>query len=76
VFQLNEEEMHMPAFTFEKIAPPVRRAAAAPVAATAVAPSRRGLVVRIIDRFVEVRVKRTVLQETSAIGHPEPKSRK
>jgi hypothetical protein len=74
VFQLNEEGMHMPAFTFEKIAPPVRRASATPVAAAAVVPRRRGLIVQIIDRFVEVRVKRTMLQEQSAVPRPEPKS--
>ena len=66
----------MPAFTFEKLSPPVRRAAATPAAATAVVPRRRGLIVQIIDRFVEVRVKRTVLQEKSAIGRREPKTGK
>jgi hypothetical protein len=71
VFQLNEEGMHMPAFSFEKISPPVRRAAGAPVAATSVVPRRRGLIVQIIDRFVEVRVKRTV-QDKGA--RHEPKS--
>jgi hypothetical protein len=68
VFQLNDEEMHMPAFSFEKLSPPVRRAAATPVSAISVAPRRRGLIVQIIDRFVEVRVKRTVPQEKSAIA--------
>jgi hypothetical protein len=67
VFQLNDEEMHMPAFTFEKLSPPVRRAAATPASAISVAPRRRGLIVKIIDRFVEVRVKRTVPQEKTAI---------
>jgi hypothetical protein len=68
--------MHMPAFTFEKLSPPVRRATASAVTATAAAPRRRGLIVQIIDRFVEVRVKRTVLQEKSAIGRREPKAEK
>jgi hypothetical protein len=64
----------MPAFTFEKISPPVRRTPATPVAATSVVPRPRGLIVQIIDRFVEVRVKRTLLQEKSAIARREPKS--
>ncbi len=64
----------MPSFTFEKISPPVRRAPATPVAATAVVPRPRGLIVQIIDRFVEVRVKRTLLQEKAAIARREPKS--
>ncbi len=57
----------MPAFTFEKLSPPVRRAAATPGSAISVAPRRRGLIVKIIERFVEVRVKRTVPQEKTAI---------
>jgi hypothetical protein len=71
VFQLNEEGMHMPAFSFEKISPPVRRAAGAPVAATSVVPRRRGLIVQIIDRFVEVRVKRTGVNEKAARHAPK-----
>ena len=43
----------MPAFTFEKISPPVGRTPAAPAAK-----KRRGVVSQIIDRFVEKRVKR------------------
>ena len=43
----------MPAFTFEKISPPVRRA---PTAATPKKP--RGLISQMIDRFAERRARR------------------
>ena len=43
----------MPAFTFEKISPPVRRA---PVATTPKKP--RGLISQMIDRVAERRAKR------------------
>jgi hypothetical protein len=43
----------MPAFTFEKIPPPVRRAP------TAAAPKKpRGLISQMIDRFAERRARR------------------
>ena len=44
----------MPAFTFEKISPPVRRGPIPPIAK-----KQRGVIVKILDRFVEARVKRT-----------------
>ena len=44
----------MPAFTFEKISPPARRVPAAPVANK----KQRGVIVQILDRFAEARVKR------------------
>jgi hypothetical protein len=44
----------MPAFSFEKISPPVRRVPAAPVANK----KQRGVIVQILDRFAEARVKR------------------
>jgi hypothetical protein len=43
----------VPAFSFEKISPPVRRGQVAPVVR-----KQRGVIGQIIDRFVEVRVKR------------------
>jgi hypothetical protein len=43
----------MPAFTFEKITPPVRRV---PAAATPKKP--RGLISQMIDRFAERRARR------------------
>ncbi|MEA2863889.1 MAG: hypothetical protein QOC84_1845 [Bradyrhizobium sp.] len=58
----------MPAFTFEKISPPVRRGPAAPVAK-----KQRGAIVQIVDRFVEARVKRTLRAE-KAVNPVQPKS--
>jgi hypothetical protein len=43
----------MPAFTFEKISPPIRRGPLPPIAK-----KQRGVIVQILDRFVEARVKR------------------
>lgn len=43
----------MPAFTFEKISPPVRRGPVPPIAT-----KQRGVIVQMLDRFVEARVKR------------------
>ncbi len=51
----------MPAFTFEKISPPDGRGPVPPVANK----KQRGVIVQMLDRFVEARVKRT-MQE------PEP----
>ena len=45
----------MPAFTFEKISPPVRRGPIAPIER-----KQRGVIVQILDRFVEARVKRAL----------------
>jgi hypothetical protein len=52
----------MPAFTFEKISPPVRRGPNAPVAK-----KQRSVIIQILDRFVEARVKRTKLAEKLAM---------
>jgi hypothetical protein len=41
----------MPAFTFEKISPPASRGPIAPIVV-----KKRGVIVRILDRFVEARV--------------------
>ena len=43
----------MPAFTFEKITPPASRGPIAPIVV-----KKRGVIVQILDRFVEARVKR------------------
>jgi len=48
----------MPAFSFEKISPPMRRGSVAPIAK-----KQRGVIVQILDRFVEARVKRTLREE-------------
>jgi hypothetical protein len=49
----------MPSFTFEKISPPVRRG---PI--PSIEKKQRGVIVQILDRFVEARVKRTLREET------------
>ena len=58
----------MPAFTFEKISPP-RRGPIAPIVK-----KQRGLVTLILDRFVEARVKRSVIREKRAIERDKPKA--
>ena len=61
----------MPAFSFEKISPPVRRG---PIAS--IEKKQRGVIVQILDRFVEARVKRSVPNEKGVIaraGKPPPK---
>jgi hypothetical protein len=57
----------MPAFTFEKLSPPLRRG---PV--PAIAKKQRGVIVQVLDRFVEARIKRT-LREESGVVRREPK---
>ena len=62
----------MPAFTFEKISPPADRGPVPPVANK----KQRGVVVKMLDRFVEARVKRTLKEEKGAIArnpHRSPK---
>ena len=53
----------MPAFTFEKISPPVRRGPIAPIVK-----KQRGVIVQILDRFVEARMKRALKEETGVIA--------
>jgi len=54
----------MPAFTFEKISPPADRGPVPPVANK----KQRGVIVQILDRFAEARVKRTLKQERDVIA--------
>ena len=61
----------MPAFSFEKISPPVRRG---PV--PSIAKKQRGIIVQILDRFVEARVKRTLREEKGVIARNEKKPSK
>ncbi|MEH2614213.1 hypothetical protein [Bradyrhizobium sp. AZCC 1693] len=49
----------MPAFTFERISPPADRGPIPPVANK----KQRGVIVQILDRLVEARVKRTLREE-------------
>jgi len=51
----------MPVFSFEKISPPLPDASP-----DAPAQKPKGVIVQMIDRFVEARVKRTVLEEKPA----------
>ena len=58
----------MPVFTFEKISPPLRRGPLPPIAK-----KQRGVIVKILDRFVEARVKRTSRKEgVTARRQPKP----
>ena len=53
----------MPAFTFEKISPPIRRGPLPPIVK-----KQRGVIVQILDRFVEARVKRTLREDKGGSG--------
>jgi hypothetical protein len=59
----------MPAFSFEKISPPVRRGPLAPIVT-----KQRGVIVQILDRFVEARVKRSLRPEKGVIAPRPPKA--
>ena len=54
----------MPAFTFEKISPPADRGPITPVANK----KQRGVIVQILDRFAEARVKRSLKEEKGVIS--------
>ena len=54
----------MPAFTFEKISPPADRGPVPPIANK----KQRGVIVQILDRLVEARVKRTLKEEKGMIA--------
>jgi len=58
----------MPAFTFEKISPPVRRG---PI--PSIEKKQRGVIVQILDRFVEARVKRSQRAENGVIARYQAK---
>ena len=58
----------MPVFTFEKISPPIRRGPLPPIAR-----KQRGVIVQILDRFVEARVKRSMREEKSVIARRKRK---
>ena len=60
----------MPAFTFEKISPPGARVAATP---TENEKKPRGVIVQILDRFVEVRGKRLAKRERNVSVRIKPK---
>ncbi|MCK1518190.1 hypothetical protein IVB22_38065 [Bradyrhizobium sp. 190] len=54
----------MPVFTFEKISPPADRGPIPPVANK----KQRGVIVQILDRFAEARVKRSLKEEKHVIA--------
>jgi hypothetical protein len=56
----------MPAFTFEKISPPVRHGPIPPIAK-----KQRGVITQILNRFVEARVKRTLRIDKAVIARRE-----
>jgi hypothetical protein len=56
----------MPAFTFEKITPPVRRSAA-PVAEE----KQRGRIVQLLDRFAEARSRRALRKQRTEAAEPQ-----
>jgi hypothetical protein len=58
----------MPTFTFEKISPPLRRGPLPPIVK-----KQRGVIVQILDRFVEARVKRSQREERGVIARAERK---
>ena len=58
----------MPAFSFEKISPPIRRGPIAPIEK-----KQRGVIVKVLDRFVEARVKRTLRGEKGVSARREKK---
>jgi hypothetical protein len=58
----------MPAFTFEKISPPVRRGPIPPIVK-----KQRGVIVQILGRFVEARVKRNLRAEKRVVARSQKK---
>ncbi|MGD0851668.1 hypothetical protein [Bradyrhizobium sp.] len=65
----------MPAFTFEKISPPVGGPASSVAngSVPSIAKKQRGVIIQILDRFVETRVKRSLLEEKGVINRRSPK---
>jgi hypothetical protein len=52
----------MPAFTFEKISPPVRRGPIPPIVK-----KQRGLIVQVLESFVEARVQKSMRKEEKGV---------
>ena len=61
----------MPAFSFEKISPPTGRGPIPPIVK-----KQRGVIVQILDRFVEARVKRNSRKEKGVIARRQKKPAK
>ena len=62
-FNSTKRGITMPAFTFEKISPPVRRGPIPPIVK-----KQRGLIVQILDSFVEARVKKSERKDKGVIA--------
>jgi hypothetical protein len=60
----------MPAFTFEKLSPPGRRAANAPAADK----KQRGVISSMLDRLTGARSKRRLSKEHTASTRKKPKA--
>ena len=60
----------MPAFTFEKISPPPTDRGPVPPVANK---KQRGVIVQILDRFAEARVKRTLKKGKGVIARNQHK---
>ena len=61
----------MPAFSFEKISPPIRRGPIPPIVK-----KQRGVIVQILGRFVDARVKRSMREEKGVIARRQKKPAK
>ena len=61
----------MPAFTFEKISPPVRRGPLPPIVK-----KQRGVIVQILDRLGEARVKRCLREKKGVMARNKQKPAK
>lgn len=59
----------MPVFTFEKISPPADRGPIPPVANK----KQRGVIVQMLDRFAEARVRRTQREDTKGVVARNPR---
>jgi hypothetical protein len=57
----------VPAFSFEKISPPLPRGPIAPIEQ-----KQRGVIVQILDRFVEARARRMLKQDKGLIVPRDP----
>jgi hypothetical protein len=59
----------MPVFTFEKISPPADRGPIPPVANK----KQRGVIVQMLDRFAEARIKRTQREDNNGVIARNPR---
>jgi hypothetical protein len=71
-FVTSVEGLTMPVFTFEKIAPPMRRV----IAPSSDTEKPRGVLPRLLDRFAETRAKRKISAENKATQSKPRKSSK